>query len=75
MAVKGGRVLERKTQASPAPELFQAGREASGGFRQEEGGLSAPGSAQRGGSFRGPGREVESTWAPGMKRGGEGRKG
>ena len=43
-------MLERKTRASPCPELFQARREASGGFRQEEGGLSTPGSAQQGGS-------------------------
>lgn len=67
-------MLERKTRASPCPELFQAIREASGGFRQEEGGLSTPGSAQQGGSCRSPGGGVKSTWAPGMKRGRAGGK-
>lgn len=68
-------MLERKTRASPCPELFQARREASGGFRQEEGGLSTPGSAQQGGSCGIPGGGVGSTWAPGMKWGGRGSGG
>lgn len=68
---QAGTGKEDPSQSLPLSYSRQDGK--PGGFRQEEGGLSAPGSAHRGGGYRSPGRDVESTWAPGIKRGGRGR--